>query len=174
MPVTLKVLHCTLLFKGRTSYNSETCAPMCIYIPQPIYNVLLSHRYCPLARTKWILLILTHFHHDHNSGFYTNEAEEKSNEVVSHWRPSIGTLTAPKGTDDALCDGIKGPSLQLATVRVRPMDITQCNPNPDKQRLSWRDTYLRLLWATIWTLLFGAFLIRNQVSAIHCLFYSQQ
>lgn len=48
MPVTLKVLHCTLLFKGRTSYNNETCAPMCIYIFQPIYIVLLSRRIVPL------------------------------------------------------------------------------------------------------------------------------
>ena len=44
MTVTLKVLHCTLLFKG--------CTPMCIYIFQPIYIVLLSRRYCPLACTK--------------------------------------------------------------------------------------------------------------------------
>ena len=48
MPVTLKVLHCTLLFKGRTSYNNETCAPMCIYIFQPICIVLLSRRIVPL------------------------------------------------------------------------------------------------------------------------------
>lgn len=49
MPVTLKVLHCTLLFKGRTSYNNvHQCAPMCIYIFQPIYIVLLSRRIVPL------------------------------------------------------------------------------------------------------------------------------
>ena len=59
MPVTLKVLHCTVLFKGRTSYNSETCAPMCIYIFQPIYIVLLSRRYCPLAKS-WPQFRLLH------------------------------------------------------------------------------------------------------------------
>lgn len=53
--------------------------------------------------------------------------KEKTKTVVSHVRPFISILTAPKSTDDALQDGMKGPSLRQVTVRVRAMDETQCN-----------------------------------------------
>ena len=57
----------------------------------------------------------------------------------------IGTVTVPKATDDALCDGMKGLSLRQATVMVKPTDRTQRNPNPVKKRLSWQDTSICLL-----------------------------
>ena len=72
---------------------------------------------------------------------YTNPVCERGCVVFLY----IGTLTVPKATDDALCDGMKGPSLRQATVMVKPTDRTRRNLNPVKKGLSWQDTSICLL-----------------------------
>ena len=93
-----------------------------------IYFQIFNHDHNNFVWAVIIVLVIRQreiFSHRHD----TNPVCERGCVVFLY----IGTMTVPKATDDALCDGMKGPSLRQATVMVKPTDRTQRNPNSVKR-----------------------------------------